>query len=131
MAIKLELVDEEQIKEIVTAAILTHLGPEKRDELIQNTLKMLLETKERKDPNKTYGTIMYSPLQEAFEKGAIQAANEICKQYFDEGKPARLEVERVIDEAIEKWLAESKDDMIKNIATELSSVVRRHMWNRY
>lgn len=131
MSIKLKLADEEEIKEIVTAAILTHLGPEKRDDIIKQTLRMLLTTKERPHPTRSYETIKYTPLEEAFELAARKTANIICMQHFTEGKPARLEVERVMEEAVQKWLSRSKDKLVENITSEISRALDKIRWSQY
>lgn len=131
MAIKIELADQEEIKEIVTAAILTQLGPEKRDEIIKQTLKMLLETKERPHPNRSYGTIKYTPLEEAFELAARKTANIICMQYFTEGKPARLEVEKIMGEAVQTWLDKSKDKLVESITHQISIALDKIRWTTY
>lgn len=125
MAIKIELADANEIKEIVTAAILTHLGPEKRDELIKGALKMLLETKEKKDPRSSYGTIKYSPLEEAFEQAAIAAARDIMHQKFIKGTEAREKLDNIIDDAITKWLGEDSQVLVGKIIEELGYVVNR------
>lgn len=115
----IKLLDDEQMIKIVTAAILTHIDPDKRDELIKETLKSLLEVRERPHPTKSYATVKYSPLQEAFEVAANKAAMEIMTEQFAKDTPARNRIKSVVTKATNKWLNETNDKLVDAIVDAL------------
>ena len=82
-----------------------------------------METKEKKNPS-GYGTVKYSLLEEAFEKAAATAAQDIMYQQFTEGTAARAKLNKMVNDAIVKWLAEESERMVETITKELSRAVR-------
>jgi len=116
----IKLLDDEQLKDIVTAAILTHIDPEKREELIKETLKKLLETREKPHPTKSYTTIKYSPLEAAFEEAAKAAARDIMKEQFMEGTPAYDKLREIVIKATSKWVVKTSDKLQEEIVFALT-----------
>lgn len=124
MTMRIEIPDDTEIKEIVTAAILTHLGQEQRDLLIKQALKELIEPKTRSTRG-GYDKEEYIPLHEAFQKAVNQVAKDVLYQQFTTDTEAHKKLMAIIDEAVQQWLASDAKRIVKTIADELSRVVSR------
>lgn len=103
--------NDEQMRSVVTAAILQTISPEQRDTLIQEALKSLLVPKQ----SDYYGT-KKTPIQEAFERAAFQVAMRVAEGYFAENETVRAEMEGLVAEAWQKVVGEGRIRVVDRMA---------------
>lgn len=113
---RLDLSDE-QLKAILSAAIIEHLGPDNRDKLLRSAIEDHLMKPEsstgyRSDPR--------TRLQVAFDQASFQVAVEIIREELKK-EPSRMELEKLVRATIEKVMSEH----IETLATEMAQAFQR------
>lgn len=105
------LFDEQQTKDLVTGALLASLGPEKRDKLIGEAIKSLL------DPN-GYGR-KTSVVQDAFEDAAKRVATDYIEGKLTADEAFKSQVSKMIEEAVERVMVINREQTISRMAEAL------------
>ena len=110
---------DEQMREIVSAAILQTVTAENRDALITQAIASLFA------PNSSgYGS-KQSPLQDAFNSAVFAKARQIVIEVLDLDETLNNKIKAIIVEAAEKALSDEKrDDMINSMASAIAAGFR-------
>jgi pyruvoyl-dependent arginine decarboxylase (PvlArgDC) len=111
---------DDQMREIVSAAILQTVTAENRDALITSAIASLLA------PNSSGYGGRESPLQVAFNLAIQQTARQIVKEMLDTDEQIKAVVEEIIISAAKKaFSSEKKDTMIDSMANAIAEGFRQ------
>jgi pyruvoyl-dependent arginine decarboxylase (PvlArgDC) len=111
---------DDQMREIVSAAILQTVTAENRDALITSAIASLLA------PNSSGFGSRQSPLQLAFNIAIEQKAKQIVKEMLDTDEQIERAVEDIIISAAKKaFSSENKDTMIDSMANAIAAGFRQ------
>lgn len=107
---KIEL-SEENLKSVVSEAIMNSLSLEQRNVLIQNAISYLLTP----TSNSLYDQ-KKSPMQEAFNNAISQVAREVVTEEMKSNSEIKLKIKELMANAIEKMFEpEAQNAIISNI----------------
>jgi hypothetical protein len=110
---------DDQMREIVSAAILQTVTAENRDTLITEAIANLLRPKEARYGPKT------SLLQEAFDFAVNEKARQILTEMLDTDQKIKAQVSDIIAKAAEKaFNEERKEQMIDSMARAIATAFR-------
>ena len=110
---------DDQMREIVSAAILQTVTAENRDALITAAISSLLK------PNSSGFGAKESPLQAAFNSAIHQKAKQIVTEMLDADEQIKTALENIIISAAKKaFSAEKKNDMIDSMASAIAAGFR-------
>ena len=110
---------DDQMREIVSAAILQTVTTENRDALIAQAIANLLA------PNSSGYGRKESPLQEAFNSAVFNKAKQIVVEALDLDETLNTKIKAIVIEAAEKALSEEKrGEMINSMASAIAAAFR-------
>lgn len=114
--------DEEQLHAVIRAAILAHLGPERREALIAGAVDQLLKTK--REAAYPGGPIEErNPLQRAFALAVETVARELALEMVRGDEVLRAKLRELIADALVK-VAEKKD-LPEKIADNVAAAIEK------
>jgi hypothetical protein len=105
-------IEQKDVAEFVSAALLTKLDQNARDELIKEALKTLISPPERN----SYGQLQKSPLQEAFDQAVRRTTQTIAYDMIEENAEFKAKLKELITEAVEVLFTRKREDVTNKIA---------------
>lgn len=119
--------DEEQMRNIVSKAILEGLGTEQKDMLIQGALQYLLSVPDSGNPGFGQRRDGRTVLQKIFDQQLEYYANRICTEYLETGENMQKLRETVIA-AVDTHLSntDTYKDLSQKFASAIGSAFRTH-----
>ena len=117
---KLELgLEQEQLKGIVSEAILRSLDDQKRDALVQQALQYLLTPQES---GYSYGR-KKTPLEEAFEFAIRSVAGEVVSDHLEQDAQVKERLNGLVAEAFAKALENDRERITDRLADAITSAL--------
>ena len=114
MDIKLNV---DQVKDIVSEAVLRSLDQDTRNTLIQGAIKSLLEPV-GKD---TMYSKAKSPLQQAFEQAVYSVAISIARETMEKDTIVQQQIKVLLTEAMEKVMIQNREKTVDLIANAITT----------
>lgn len=110
--------DSEQLKQVIQAAILSQLTPEKREAIIGQAVKDLLV------PVEVYrGAGYQTPIEAAFKRAVGEVAREVATEMVTQNEEIRGKIRALIVEATERAMApEKREAQMDRIASAIEHV---------
>lgn len=118
--INLEL-EEKQIADLTSAALMAQLSGNQRTALIQQALNFLLE---KRTVGEGYNKKTYdSPLTEAFQLAVRNTAHGVARAMFEQDEAFKKQVTEVVEGAIRKVFEQRKEELIDKLASALTEAI--------
>lgn len=121
MAIFSFQLEEKQIADLTSAALMAQLSEDQRTSMIQQALNFLLE---KRTVGEGYNKKTYdSPLTEAFQIAVRNTAIVIARAMLEQDEDFKKQVSDVIEGAIREMFEKRKEEMIKKLAETLANAI--------
>lgn len=104
----------EALREVVAAAIVSHISAAERDTIMAAAVKYLLEPTRGQ-----YGAVNASPIQDAFNRAADQIAREEARKMLESDDSFRVRLAAIIKDATTLAFETKRDETVQRIATAI------------
>ena len=118
-AIKLDGVD---FKEIFSAAIIQHMDGEKKDDLIKQSISMLIEPR---DNGGGWNSRKSSILEDAFESALRSSATRIVSDHFESDPEYKKAIESICVDSIKRIIDEEKESIVDRVVYVLKDALSK------
>lgn len=106
--------NDDQLKTVISGAVLQAITPESRDKLLSEALSSLLKAGSSDYDKK-------SPLQRAFDHAIADIAREMVTKQFSEDQAVRQKVGDLVAEAVTRVLDGDREKIVKKMSESLTN----------
>lgn len=118
-------IPEDQMQQVIGAAILNHMSEEVKGDIISQALSWLTTP-----ARSTYGD-KKSPLMEAFEQSVREVANDTVKEVIASSEKFKQEVKKLATDSLDRWMEQIDDNLVETISGNiLWTMADKERWRR-